>query len=74
MNYLLMLRTLISAIKTVEALMPDSPGKEKFDAVLVVVQELVGPVESVTPQLQAIATLLVNGWRATGVFTKKAAA
>ena len=73
MNYLLTIKTLISAIKAIESLMPDSKGKEKFDAALSLVESIVGDVTPMIPALQAIATLVVSGLRATGVFAKKAA-
>ena len=72
MNYILTIKTLISAIKAVEALMPASKGKEKFDAALALVEAVVGDVTPIIPALQAIAALVVTGLRATGIFAQKA--
>ena len=71
MDYKLVLTTLIQAIQAVEILMPESTGKEKFDAAMVMVTAIIGNVEAITPALVAIATLLVNGFRAAGIFKKK---
>ena len=74
MNYILVLQTLVASIKAVEQLMPDSPGKDKFDAAITLVESVAGSVQSVLPALHAIATLVVNALRVAGVFAKKAAA
>ena len=74
MNYILVLQTMVSAIKAVEALMPDSPGKDNFDAALVMVTAIVGDVTPLIPALKMVATLVVNGLRSVGIFGKKAAA
>lgn len=71
MNYLLIINTLIASIKAVEQLMPDSKGKEKFDAVIVMIESVVGSVSPLLPALEMIATTLVHGFRASGLFTKK---
>ena len=73
MNYLLTIQTLVAAVKAVEQLMPDSKGKEKFDAAIAIVEEVVGTVQPLLPALMAIATLLVNGFRKTGAFATKTA-
>lgn len=70
MNYLLLLQTLTGAIKAVEALMPASAGKDKFDAAIMLVESVVGSVAPMLPQLQAIAALVVTGLHAVGAFTK----
>jgi len=72
MNYLILIRTLIVAIKTVESLMPDSPGKEKFDAAIAIVEGVVGSVTDKLPVLQSLATDVVNALRLAGVFKAKA--
>jgi hypothetical protein len=72
MNYVTLLSTLISAIHAVEALMPNSPGKEKFDAAITIVQGVVGDVAPIVPQLMTIATTVVNGLRAVGKFQNHA--
>lgn len=74
MNYLLLIQTLIASIHAVEDLMPDSTGKEKFDAAIKLVEAVVGEVQPMIPALTAVATLVVNGLRATGKFKKPAAA
>lgn len=72
MNYIIAIKTLIEAIKQVEALMPDSQGKEKFDAAVTIVEAVVGSVEPMLPALMGIATIVVNGLRASGQFKAKA--
>ena len=68
MNYRLSITTLIAAIKTVEALMPASSGKEKFDAAIAMVEGVLGELDGMLPALQAVATTVVSGLRAAGVF------
>lgn len=72
--YLLMIRTFLSAVKTVEALMPNSKGKEKFDAAIVILESVIGKVESYAPALKVLATLAVTTFRATKEFQPKPAA
>ena len=71
MNYLLLIQTLIAAVKSVEKLMPESAGKDKFDAAIVLVEAIIGDVQPLVPVLMDAATLLVKGFRATGAFEKK---
>ena len=73
MNYKLLIATLIAAIKSVEALMPDSPGKEKFDAAIAMVEGVVGELTELLPALQLVATTVVSGLRAAGVFAPRKA-
>lgn len=73
MNYLILIKTMLAAIKTVESLMPDSKGKEKFDAAIAIVSEVVGAVDAQLPALETLATTVVNGLRAVGAFKAKAA-
>lgn len=73
MNYKLLIATLIAAIKSVEALMPDSPGKEKFDAAIAMVEGVVGELTELLPALQLVATTVVSGLRAAGVFAVRKA-
>jgi hypothetical protein len=74
MNYILLVKTFISAVKSVETLMPDSKGKEKFDAAIALVEGIIGDVQPMLPALEGVATLVVNGLRASGVFKAKAPA
>jgi len=73
LNYFLLIRTFIAAIKTVETMMPASKGKDKFTAALAIVDGIVGNVESYVPALQVLATLAVTTFRATGTFAKQPA-
>ena len=66
MNYLLMIKTFLAAVKTIEALMPASPGKEKFDVVMAITEDVVGSVASFAPALTMLATNAVNTYRAVG--------
>ena len=67
MQYILMIKTFIAAIKTVQELMPESAGKDKFAVVMHLVEEVVGKVDSYAPTLFKLATLLVDGYRSAGV-------
>jgi uncharacterized protein YybS (DUF2232 family) len=74
MNYLLLIQTMISSIHAVEQLMPESTGKQKFDAAVTMVEAVVGDVQPMIPALMTVATTIVNGLRATGVFKAKSVA
>ena len=73
MNYLILIQTMIAAIHTVEALMPDSPGKDKFNAALAIVEGIIGDVKAQQPALEKLATTVVNALRLLGVFKVKTA-
>jgi hypothetical protein len=68
MNYLLLIQTMISSIHAVEQLMPESTGKQKFDAAVTLVEAVVGDVQPMIPALMTVATTVVNGLRSAGVF------
>ena len=72
-NYIQLVRTAIAAIKTVEALMPDSSGKEKADAALAMIEGVLGDVTAQVPALLAMFTSVVTLLRSIGVFKAKAA-
>lgn len=74
MNYKLLITTLIGAIKAVETLMPESPGKEKFDVAISMVEGVVGELTDLLPALQLVATTVVAGLKAAGVFKSNVAA
>ena len=73
MNYFLLIQTIISAVKSIEALMPASKGEDKLNAVIVMIESVVGTVQPMLPAIQGIITALVSSYHAAGVFTKKAA-
>ena len=68
MNYILVIKTLTASIKAVESLMPESSGKDKFDAAIAMVEAVTGSVQGALTALHAVATIIVTGLRATGVF------
>ena len=68
MNYLILIKTLIQAIKAVESLMPTSTGKDKFDACIAIVEEVVGDVSPLLASLEIIATNVVTMLRKAGIF------
>ena len=73
MSYLVLLSTLISSIKQVELLMPASTGKDKFDATIIIVEGVVGEVQSILPAIAPIVENLVAAFNKTGLFVKKPA-
>ena len=72
MNYLIMISTLISAIKTIEALMPNSPGKDKRDAVIAMIDGIFGSVSAALPQITDLIKNIVDAFNAIGIFKKSA--
>lgn len=73
MNYLALISALISAIKSVEMLMPASTGKDKFDAVIATVEGIFGDVTAQLPALTAMVTGIVAAFNAIKQFTHKSA-
>jgi hypothetical protein len=73
MNFILLISTIISAVKSIELLMPASTGKEKLDAVITTVEGIMGTVSPILPAVQALVATIVTGFNALGIFTKKAA-
>lgn len=73
MNYFLLIETIISAIKSVEALMPASKGEDKLNAVILMVESAIGTIQPMLPAIQGIVGALVAAYNAAGLFTKKAA-
>ncbi len=73
MNYILLIKTLIAAIKDVETLMPASAGKDKFDTAIAIVESIVGDVSPMLDTLKQIATNVVNALRIAGLFKTTAA-
>jgi len=67
MQYVLIIQSLLSLIKAIEAFMPNSSGKEKLDAVLAALEGLYGQVPNVIPVINTFVATL----HATGIFSKK---
>lgn len=77
MNYPVLLSTLISSIKQIEILMPAATGKEKFEAVLILVEGVVSEVGEIRvaatlPAITSIINSLVEELHKVGLFIKKA--
>lgn len=72
MNYFVLISTIISAVKAVEALMPASAGKDKLAAVVSIVEGIVGSVAASLPAVEQLVAVVVAGFNAVGLFKKKA--
>lgn len=70
MNYILLLKTLIEAIKAIEALMGKEPGATKLDAAIAITESVVGTVTPILPAVHAVAAIVVSGLNASNIFTK----
>ena len=70
MNYIATIQTIISAVRAIEALMPTSTGKEKFDAVIATIEGIFGGVQSILPQITPVINLVVSAFNAVGIFKK----
>lgn len=71
MNYIQLIQVAVSAVKAIEQLMPDSPGKEKAEAALTMITEILGDISEQVPALLALFTYVVNILRQIGVFKVK---
>lgn len=74
MNYITLIKTVIAAVKSIEALMPQSAGKDKLDAAMAIVEGVMGDVSAIAPALIATISAIVSSLTAAGVFTRKAGA
>ena len=70
MNMILLMSTLISTIKTIETLMPNSPGKDKREAVVALIEGIFGSVSSGMPQIIDLIKHIVDAFNALGIFKK----
>lgn len=73
MNFILLISTIISSIKSVELLMPSSAGADKLNAVIIMIEGVMGSVAPLLPAITSIIATLVAGFNAVGIFSKKAA-
>jgi hypothetical protein len=73
MNYLILITQIISSVKAVEALMPASAGNDKLNAVVAMVEGVMGEIGPLLPAVQGLIATVVAGFNAIGVFRKKAA-
>lgn len=73
MNYLVLIRTAIAAVKAVEELMPDSAGKDKAAAAIELISGVLGDVTAQVPALMSMFTVIVNLLRSIGLFKVRAA-
>lgn len=68
MNYITMIPFIISTIRALEDLMPQSPGTEKFSALVSTIESVYGSIVSDQPALQKYVTGVVNLLKLLGVF------
>lgn len=73
MNFLTLIPVIFEIVRLIEKLLPESKGKEKFDAAFNVVEQVYGVVtdnkDAITKTINTTVALL----NATGEFTKKSA-
>lgn len=70
-NVLVLIPTIIDLVKAVEVLLPQSSGKDKLDAVLAALGNIVGEVSNLAPVVTPLIAAIVKGLNALGIFTKK---
>lgn len=73
MNPVTLIKSVVQAIKTIEAVFPDSTGKEKLDAALALITSAGETVAAMLPSITALITTIVSIYNLVGTFTKKAA-
>lgn len=71
MDYVRLVPTIINSVKAIEALMPQSSGKDKLDAAIKMIEEVYGVVSENLPQIIAFITTLVSLFNSIGIFKKK---
>lgn len=73
MNIFVLIPTIIQIVKLIEGLMPESKGKEKFDAAMSATEQVLGAVT--VSQNQGAVAMAINGTvaalNAARVFTAK---
>ena len=73
MNFLALIPVIFQVVQAVENLFPNSPGKEKFDTALKIIEQIYADVEANLPTVTGIINSAVSLLNMTGVFTKKGA-
>jgi hypothetical protein len=68
MNYLTLIPAIFQIVKMIEELMPESKGKEKFDAAVATVASTYGTIAPAVPTLINNAVTLLN---LAGTFKKQ---
>lgn len=71
MNVFAIIKIVVGAVQAVEQLLPQSKGKEKLDAAIAVVTEVVGDVVPILPALEKLIETIVKGFNALGIFKKQ---
>ena len=74
MNLLNLLKAVFELVKLVEAALPDSPGREKFDAVMELINDKAGEAVAKIPVVATFISGAVSVLNAFGIFKKKSAA
>ena len=72
MNYFLLIPQIIATVKALEELLPDTPGKQKFEMLLKTLEDIYGTVVENIPALEKFVTAVVNIAKVLGVFKSKA--
>ena len=71
MNFFIILPQVISIIKAIEELLPDTPGNKKFEALILTIEGIYGNAVENLPALQKFVTAVVNIANALGIFKKR---
>jgi len=71
MNYVLLIQTIINAVKSIEELMPESKGKEKLDAAVALVEGVFGSLAGNYAAISKVIATVVSALNAIGIFKKK---
>lgn len=71
MNYILLISTVITAVKEIEKLMPASAGKDKLDAAIALISGVLDNVQPLIPQITGTISTIVKMLNSTGVFVSK---
>ena len=71
MNFIILLPIIINAIKAVEELLPNSPGKEKFDFVVQTLETVTGAAVDNLPALEKYVSVIVSMLKVLGIFKAK---
>lgn len=72
MQYIILIQTIIAAVKAIETLMPESTGREKLQAAIATTEGIMGSLATSLPAIEAFVAVVVAGLNASGAFRKKA--
>ena len=72
-NILVLIPTIVNAVKAIELMMPQGTGSDKLAAVIATIESIYGALNESMPAITNFIGVVVAGFNAMGFFKRKAA-